>query len=168
MSSIHLPRLPRRAVRLRKVQQYEPRIAYALGLGPLVGRLVLLLTTTGRTTGKRHVTPLQYEASGGHYYVASARGVKADWYRNVLAAPHVSVRVKRRRFDGIAEATTDVKRITDFLELRLKRHPRMMRAILQAQGLPAQPSRQQLEDYAARLSLVVIRPQGEAPPSEEP
>jgi len=34
---------------------------YAVGLGPVVGRLVLLLTTTGRKTGLPRVTPLQYE-----------------------------------------------------------------------------------------------------------
>ena len=41
-----------------------PRIAYAVGLGPLVGRFVLLLTTTGRKSGLRRVTPLVYERRG--------------------------------------------------------------------------------------------------------
>lgn len=142
-----------------RLQKYQPRIAYALGLGPLTGRVVLLLTTTGRKSGKKQVTPLQYEERDGVYYVGSARGAKADWYQNILADPHVSVRVKRRRFDGTAEATADVTRIADFLELRLKRHPRMMRAILKTQGLPAHPSREQLESYASKIALVVIRPE---------
>jgi len=32
-----------------------PRIAYALGLGPLIGRFVLLLTTYGRKSGRPRV-----------------------------------------------------------------------------------------------------------------
>ena len=47
--------------RLYKFLNKPPRIAYALGLGPLVWGLVLLLTTTGRKTGLQRVTPLQYE-----------------------------------------------------------------------------------------------------------
>jgi len=36
------------------------RALYALGLGRLIGRLILLLTTTGRKSGLPRVTPLQY------------------------------------------------------------------------------------------------------------
>ncbi len=132
---------------------------YAVGLGPIVGRLVLLLTTTGRKTGLRRVTPLQYEEMDGAIYVASSRGQKADWFSNVVANPQVEVRVKSRRFRGIAETTTDPKRIADFLEERLRRHPKMIGRILRWEGLPAKPSRAQLEEYAAKLALVVIRPE---------
>jgi len=59
----------------------------------------------------------------------------------------------------VAETITDPARIADFLELRLRRHPKMIGAILQREGLPAQPDRAQLESYAARLALVVIRPE---------
>ncbi len=46
-----------------------PRLLYAVGLGPLIGNLVLLLTTTGRKTGKRRVTPLQYELINNKIYL---------------------------------------------------------------------------------------------------
>ncbi len=137
------------------------RALYAIGLGPLVGRLVLLLTTTGRKTGLPRVTPLQYEEIDGAIYLGSSRGQKADWFRNILANPHVEVRVKSRRFRGVAETVTDPLRIADFLELRLKRHPKMIGKILQHEGLPAQPERAQLEAYAAKLAMVVIRPEAE-------
>jgi len=95
---------------------------YDIGLGPLIGRVVLLLTTTGRKTGLPRVTPLQYEEIDGTFYLGSSRGQKADWFRNILANPHVEVRVKSRRFRGMAETVTDPLRIADFLELRLSRH----------------------------------------------
>jgi len=134
---------------------------YAIGLGRLIGRLVLLLTTTGRKTGLPRVTPLQYEEIDGAIYVGSSRGQKADWFRNILANPHVEVRVKSRRLRGVAETVTDPLRIADFLELRLRRHPKMIGTILQQEGLPAQPDRAQLEAYAAKLAMVVIRPEEE-------
>jgi len=134
---------------------------YDIGLGPLVGRLVLLLTTTGRKTGLPRVTPLQYEEIDGAFYLGSSRGQKADWFRNILANPHVEVRVKSRRFRGVAETVTDPLRVADFLELRLRRHPKMIGAILQREGLPAQPDRAQLEAYAAKLAMVVVRPEAE-------
>ena len=134
---------------------------YAIGLGPLVGRLVLLLTTTGRKTGLPRVTPLQYEELDGAFYLGSSRGQKADWFRNILANPCVEIRVKSRRFRGVAETVTDPSRIADFLELRLKRHPKMIGMILEREGLPAQPERAQLEAYAAKLAMVVVRPEAE-------
>ncbi len=132
---------------------------YRSGLGPLVGRLVLLLTTTGRKSGLPRITPLQYEEVDGAIYVASARGAKADWFRNILANPCVKVRIKSREFDAVAEPVTDPCRIADFLELRLRRHPRMVGAILKSVGVSPSPSRPELEAYAAQLAMVIIRPQ---------
>lgn len=72
---------------------------------------------------------------------------------------HVQVRVKSRRYQGIPEGVTDPGRIADFLEYRLMRHPQMTGAILRLEGLPANPSREELEAYATRLAFVVIRPE---------
>ena len=121
-----------------------------------MGRVVLLLTTTGRKSGLPRVTPLQYEEQDGVIYVASARGAQADWYRNLVACPHVKVRIGRQCLEGLAEPITDVQRIADFLELRLKRHPQMIGAMMWAEGLSRSPSRPQLEQYARRIALVAI------------
>lgn len=141
-----------------RLLKLPPRLLYAVGLGALYGRLVLLLTTRGRRTGKPRVTPLQYEQVGGAFVVASARGAAADWYRNVTANPRVDVRVLRSRFSGTAEPCTDQSRIADFLELRLRNHPRFVGRILRFRGVPADPTRAQLEDYASRLAMVTITP----------
>ncbi len=137
--------------------KWPPRLIYAIGLGRLYGRLVLLLTTTGRKTGLPRTTPLQYEEIDGALYVGSALGDASDWFRNIVANPHVAVRVGSRRFAGIAEPITDVSRVADFIEHRLRRHPRMVGAIMRREGLPANAGRTDLEDYAARRALVIIR-----------
>jgi len=87
---------------LYRLSHLGPRLAYALGLGPLIGSLVLLLTTTGRKSGLPRQTPLQYEQIDGLIYVASGRGKKADWVCNITADPAVEVRLKKRRFRGLA------------------------------------------------------------------
>ncbi len=137
---------------------FPPRVAYALGLGPLFGRVILLLTTTGRKTGRPRVTPLQYEEVDGTIYISAARGRQADWFRNIVANPNVQIQCKANKFRGVAEPITDCARIADFLELRLRRHPRMISAMLRMEGLGDQPSRAQLEQYASQLTMVAIKP----------
>ncbi|PKN89691.1 MAG: hypothetical protein CVU45_06370, partial [Chloroflexi bacterium HGW-Chloroflexi-7] len=108
--------------KMKKIQNIH-RLLYAAGLGPLVGKIILLLTTTGRKSGLARTTPLQYELIDGKYYLGAARGRSADWVRNIEANPNVQVRVKRLSFTGTARVSSDFKEIADFLEIRLQRHP---------------------------------------------
>ena len=147
---------PRRS--LWKLIELPPRLLYRLGLGSLIGRWVLLLTTTGRKSGLPRTTPLQYEDVDGAIYIGIARGQKADWFRNIVADPQVEVQIGSRRLRGVAEPVVDPVRLADFLELRLRRHPRMVGAILKSAGLPSTRTHAQLEEYAAGRAMVVIRP----------
>ena len=131
---------------------------YGIGLGPLVGRLILLLTTTGRKSGLPRVTALQYEEIDGAIYLGSSKGIHADWVRNIHANPQVKIRVKNRRFDGLAEVVTDCERIADFMELRLQRHPRMIGMIMKSEGLPEKPGRADLLEYSRKIAMVIVRP----------
>jgi len=149
-------RIPRFIWRLLRF--LPPRIAYLLGLGSLVGSFVLLLKTTGRKSGLPRVTPLQYDEIDGIIYVGSARGIKADWYRNLAEDPNVDVIVGTRRFKGYADLITDSVQIADFLELRLKLHPKMVGAMHRFEGMGPTPTREQLEQYATKRALVAIRP----------
>ncbi len=142
-----------------QILKYPPQFLYAIGLGPIYGRLVLLLTTTGRKSGLPRVTPLQYEEINGCIYIGSARGTKADWYRNIVANPKVNIRVRRRHFDGAAEPVTDLGRITDFLEYRLSKNPRMIGFIMSREGVSKKPTRRELEKHAERKALVIIKPE---------
>lgn len=133
-----------------------PRLLYAIGLGPLIGRFVLLLTTRGRRSGLRRVTPLQYEEVDNTVIVGSARGPTADWYQNLVADDSVEVTIGRRHITGRASPTSDTSAVVDFLELRLARHPRLVGTMLRLSGLPAHPTRSQLEAYAGRLAIVTV------------
>jgi len=129
---------------------------YDHGFASLLGRLILVLTTTGRVTGLPRRTPLQYEEVDGRLVVAAGWGIRSDWYRNLQAHPEVEVRIGRRRFRAIARPVSDPSSVADFLELRLARHPRMIGRILQMEGLPAEPTREQLLNYAAGRGMVIL------------
>lgn len=144
--------------RIKNVQKIH-RLLYAMGLGPVIGGFILLLTTTGRKSGLQRVTPLQYEKIGEDYYVGAARGLKADWVRNLQFDSHAEIRVGARHLQATAEVVTDPGRFADFLEVRLQRHPLMIGLIMQkAHGLPRRPSRAQLEELAKSEVFVILHP----------
>lgn len=144
--------------KIKNVQKVH-RALYALGLGPVIGGFILLLTTTGRKSGLPRVTPLQYEKIGADYYLGAARGLKADWVRNLQSHPRVEFRVGASRLQATAEVVTDPARFADFLEVRLQRHPWMIGLIMQkAHGLPRRPSRAQLEELAKSEVFVILHP----------
>ena len=143
---------------MKNIQKIH-RVLYALGLGPLIGRIILLLTTTGRRSGKKRVTPLQYEMIGTDYYLGAARGTHADWVRNILADSQVDIRVGAKHFQGKAEVVTDPAKFADFLEVRLERHPLMVGLMMErAHHLTRHPSREQLEELAKEETLVIVHP----------
>jgi deazaflavin-dependent oxidoreductase (nitroreductase family) len=151
-----IERLPRFIWRLFRF--LPPRLAYSLGLGSMVGRNVLLLTTVGRKSGLPRVTPLLYDEMDGIIYVGSARGAKADWYQNLRANPNVELEIGSRYIKGYADPITDPRQVTDFLEKRLKLHPILSAVVMRVEGLGSTPSRERLESYAKRRTLVAIRP----------
>ncbi|MFB4315752.1 nitroreductase/quinone reductase family protein [Actinomadura sp. 21ATH] len=64
--------------------------------GMFEGAALVLLTTTGRRSGRRHTTPLTYMDGGDRLLVfASNAGSDRDpaWYANVLAHPRVTVEI---------------------------------------------------------------------------
>jgi deazaflavin-dependent oxidoreductase (nitroreductase family) len=143
---------------LWRLIHFGPRVAYAIGLGPIVGRFVLLLTTTGRKSGLPRVTPLVYERHEDVVSIASARGSSADWLRNIQVNPRVRVRLGRKQFEGLAEITTNPQSIADYLQRQFDRNPRAFGAILGAEGLSIPPSRADLLVFAPKRPMVTIHP----------
>ncbi len=137
----------------------NPRMArnYQRGFGPR--RAVLLLTTTGRKSGLPRITPLQFEQVGEDFYVASARGTQADWYRNLQKNPTTRFQVGNAEWQGQAELVREPARIADFLEYRLKRRPFFIGLLLHLEGLPIRWKRTDMESLAAKKVLVILHPQ---------
>ena len=73
--------------------------------GPVEGRHLLLLTTTGARSGKLRTTPMMYIPDGERLLVvASNAGAPnhPDWYRNLVGHPHVTLEVGTESFDTTA------------------------------------------------------------------
>jgi deazaflavin-dependent oxidoreductase (nitroreductase family) len=65
----------------------------------------LLLTTTGRKSGKQRTTPLIYGTHGDDYLVVGSQGGAPKhpaWYLNLSEDPEVEVQVKGDRFKARA------------------------------------------------------------------
>jgi deazaflavin-dependent oxidoreductase (nitroreductase family) len=96
-----------------------PIYLYRSGLGWILGHRFLMMTHTGRTTGRRRYVVLEVvdrDPAHNVYYIASGFGEGSDWLRNVQRNPRVEVRVAFQRFDATArrmtydEATTVLRR----------------------------------------------------------
>jgi deazaflavin-dependent oxidoreductase (nitroreductase family) len=65
------------------------------------GSPILLLTTTGRKSGKEYTTPLIFGEDGGSQVIVASQGgtpKHPDWYLNLEAHPEVGVQVKADTF----------------------------------------------------------------------
>ena len=74
--------------------------------GKVQGLRVLLLTTTGRKTGKKRTTPLGYfEHDGGYVIIGSNAGFDTHpaWFHNLKGNPHATVEVNDKQFEANAE-----------------------------------------------------------------
>jgi deazaflavin-dependent oxidoreductase (nitroreductase family) len=64
--------------------------------GPFEGAPMLLLTSTGAKSGRRHTTPLVYLPDGDRFVVIASKGgapKHPDWYHNLVAHPETTIEV---------------------------------------------------------------------------
>jgi deazaflavin-dependent oxidoreductase (nitroreductase family) len=77
------------------------------------GRPLLLLTTTGAKSGKRHTSPTMYLPDGDRLVIfASKSGAPThpDWYHNLVAHPQVTVEVGGETYEANATVLTGEER----------------------------------------------------------
>jgi deazaflavin-dependent oxidoreductase (nitroreductase family) len=63
---------------------------------------VMLITVTGRRSGRRYTTPVQYALDDGHVYVLTR--AQRSWWRNIRGGAPVELRLRGRTRHGTAEA----------------------------------------------------------------
>ena len=118
MTEVHIPEyLPdwiKEHVELY-LQDGEAGHYWDASLGGGEGRLTtLLLTTTGRKSGKSLVLPLIYRPTGdgGYCIIASKGGAPAHpaWFLNLEANPAVHLQVATDKFDAVARVAEGEER----------------------------------------------------------
>ncbi len=71
----------------------------------IVSKTVLLITFTGRKSGKTYTTPVSYSQNGDQVYIFT----HADWWKNLRSGAPVSLRIQGRELQGLAEAVAEDK-----------------------------------------------------------
>lgn len=81
--------------------------------GPFANTRLLLLNTTGATSGQARVNPLAYLADGDRVVVFAANGGREQhpaWYYNILAQPLVTVELGGEQFPARALVAEEPER----------------------------------------------------------
>jgi F420H(2)-dependent quinone reductase len=90
---------------------------FKLSNGKIGGRLpgleVLLLTTTGRKTGRKRTTPLGYFEDQGRYIIIGSNAgfdTHPAWFYNLKSQPHATIQLKDKQLEVNAEVAGPDKR----------------------------------------------------------
>jgi deazaflavin-dependent oxidoreductase (nitroreductase family) len=87
------------------------------------GRRLLLLTTIGARTGRKHTTPMMFIPDGDRLLVLPSNAGAPrhpDWYHNLVANPDVTVEVTGDTYPARAIVTTGEERERLFSEVAAK------------------------------------------------
>ena len=93
---------------------------------PLHGMLsngMMLITITGRKSGKTYTTPVGYYVEGDYMWVITSR--ERTWWKNLQGGAKVDMLLKRKPVTGFADVDLDEKSV-------LARMPEYLRHIPQA------------------------------------
>jgi hypothetical protein len=97
------------AVTNRTVNHAVKAVLRSPAHGALSKRLVVM-TVTGRRTGKRHSFPVSYEQDGpDHLRIHLDWPERKVWWRNLKTPAPVSVRLRGKQRTGVGEAQGDPK-----------------------------------------------------------
>ena len=70
---------------------------------------MMLITLTGRKTGKRYTTPVGFYEDGGYLWIITSRD--RTWWRNLQGGADVNLLLKHKPVYGFAEIELDSKAV---------------------------------------------------------
>jgi deazaflavin-dependent oxidoreductase (nitroreductase family) len=113
-----------------------PVLFYKLGIPPF-GDFILLLTTTGRKSGKLRFTPLEYrrETNTRHVIITAGWGGHTDWRCNIRANPRVCVQIGRNKYEALAEPLSDAQ-VAAWMADTIRINPRSAKMFSRWAGKP--------------------------------
>lgn len=92
-------------------------LQWRLGLGPVMNLwprglgTYLVIAHTGRVTGKRRLTPVNFARADGEIYCVAGFGPLSHWYRNLMANPLAELWLPDGRWSVQAEDVTAPGRV---------------------------------------------------------
>ncbi len=94
---------------------------WRLGFAPLFGMWpdgwgqIMVITHTGRKSGKKYQTPVNFARVDDNIYCVAAFGEKAHWYQNMLAHPDVEVWLPDSWWQGTMTDASDAENRLEIL-----------------------------------------------------
>jgi deazaflavin-dependent oxidoreductase (nitroreductase family) len=155
----------KRPSRLLKFFFKTPVWIHKMGFGGwerLVGAQWMLITTTGRKTGKLRQTMvdvMDYDKATDTYYIEAAYGAHADWYKNIQSNPIFEAQVGRRKFKARAGALT-TEGAGEMLVQFYRSKPAYTRSVMAMAGMKFKDE-EELRVIAKNLTLLSVKPEGE-------
>jgi deazaflavin-dependent oxidoreductase (nitroreductase family) len=137
---------------------------YRLGLGGLLGARFLLLTHTGRKSGRERKTVLEvvrYDKEALTFVVAAGFGTGSDWYRNICANPDVTVQCGQKRRRMTASFLSPDQASDELLDYA-RRHPLALNELAGFMGYRLDGSPESIRALGQDLAMVAFRPTGSA------
>ncbi len=155
-------------MRVRRALAQAPTLLYRARLGRFLGHRFVMVTHVGRTTGRLRHTVLEVvelDRADRAVTVVSARGDRADWFRNAVAAGDVVLDLAGRRGHAAVQVL-DVAARTHVLERYERRHPvaaRALRRVVLGSTSPPGPAGARV--VAEQMSALRLTPVPRAPTS---
>ncbi|MDP1713530.1 MAG: nitroreductase family deazaflavin-dependent oxidoreductase [Anaerolineales bacterium] len=155
----------KRPDRLLKFFFKVPVWLHKMGFGGwerMVGAQWMLITTTGRKTGKGRdamVDVMDYDKATDTYYIEAAYGARADWYKNMQSNPIFEAQVGRRKFKARAGAISN-EGAGEMLVQFYRRKPAYTRSVMTMAGMKFKDE-DELRAIGKDLTLLAIKPEKE-------
>lgn len=136
-------------------------VLYRLRMGWLLSSRFLLLTHTGRRTGQTRQTVLEvmsYDRSIPEAIVIAAWGERAQWVRNLGAAPAISVQIGRVHWTAPEHRVLEPEQAAALIAVYRREHPLAARLVGDLLGWPLDATDPAYERCAQMLCAVAFRP----------
>lgn len=103
---------------------------------------MMLITVTGRKTGRKYTTPVSYYPENGDLWVITSRD--RTWWKNVQGGAEVALLLKRSIVSGFAEPELDEKAV----EARLCEYIRRFPQAAKPMGIRVEQGKANADDIA--------------------
>jgi len=147
---------------LEKFYSQAPIFAWRFGLGPIVGRYIMIITQINHKTGNPCKSSMEYFEINGIKYIANLFGVQSQWYRNILSNPRVTIQSSDGTEQMIAVPVTQDDEIITIIEWLLNRNPKFIARYMDEFGV--QPSRKDILKHKNELIFLRFDPTSEPTP----
>lgn len=151
----------RKPTGLLRLALRAPIWLYRARLGWVFGHRLVYLAHRGRRTGTRRdvvIEAVRYDPAAPSVTVVAAWGKNPDWYRNLLAAPAIEVRVGAHRWHTPGHRHLTTAEVQETLHAYQRARPRAWRRLAPLLGFPTDPDDPRWPAVAGSVRAIAFTP----------